>query len=195
MAIQFVKNDVIHAAKSRIQALQQVIADNQALIDSQRQQYATLKESALGRKMMATEYRTLHPVAKTDNDFIAENVQIAAKREKISQLEQGNSPFKYSRIDEINRDIGMLQSIKKRAIEADTEARADGLQVAMTEAEFLALYQLQTEFPDQQTAIDEADREADKLGKFLSSGGGKFEGHFDTDYLQGTAVELYRQNQ
>lgn len=188
MTIEFCKNDVINAAKNRIKALQQLVADNQSLIDSQRQQYAVLKESALGRNMTAKEYRALYPIAKTDNDFVAENAEIAAKREEISQLEQGNSPFKYSRIDEINRDIAMLQSVKKRAIEADTKARADGLQVAMTEAEFLALYQLQTEFPDQQTAIDEADREADKLGKFLASGTGQFEGYFDTEYLQGTAV-------
>ena len=82
----------------------------------------------------------------------------------------------------------MLQSVKKRAIEADTMARANGLQVAMSEAEFMAVYPLSTEFPDQESAIDEADREADKLGKFLASGTGQFEGYFDTEYLQGTAV-------
>ena len=184
MAIQFVKNDVIHATKDRIKALQQVVADNQSLIDSQRQRYALLKESAPGRNMTASEYRTLHPIQKTDNDFVAENAQIAAKREEISQLEQGN----YSRINEINLDIAMLQSVKKRAIEADTMARANGLQVAMSEAEFMAVYPLSTEFPDQESAIDEADREADKLGKFLASGTGQFEGYFDTEYLQGTAV-------
>ena len=188
MAVEFVKNDVISAAKDRIRVLQQVVADNQSLIDSMRMQYALLKESALGRNMTAEEYRALYPIAKTDNDFVAENAQIAAKREEISQLEQGNSPFKYSQIDELNGDIAMLQSVKKRAIEADTKARADGLEVAMTEAEFLSLYPLPTDFTDQQTAIDEADREADKLGKFLASGNGQFQGEFDTEYLDGTEV-------
>jgi hypothetical protein len=189
MAIEFCKNDVISAVHNRLTALQQVIVDNQTVIDSKREKFSLFREVARRRPMTADEYKALYPIAKTDNDFVSENAQIAAKRQQIETANQGNSPFKYILVTGLSRDIEMIEGIKDRAIQADTEARTVGLKTAMNEVQFSALYPLPTEFPDEQTAINEADREADKLGQFLASGTGQFEGYFDVSFLNGTQVK------